>query len=473
MPLHPLELALVVVASAQLCFLPWALGGREPWAQVLSFVLGLIALGVALVPRVYDGELAPQGGFVLHPWPRLLRFPIFWLGLLFLGYVACQALNPAYTRTAAGSYWWLVPQAHVEWLPSGVEAPFAKMNAWRMLTIWGGAWALGCALWIGLTRRLAAQAVLNAIIINGALLALIGILQKVTGAEKILWFITPVTRSFVATFTYENFAGAYFNIVIALTVAMMAWHHLRALRRLDRSSPAPVFAFGVIVLAALVFLSNSRAGMALLVAFFLVGSLLYLFWRLRAKEGGAHPVVTGLLACAGAALIATTVWYLNLDKGFDQIRTLALNQGQDGSMQFRVKAREATLELFEASPVQGWGAGSFRHVFPLTQKNYPEIHRVGRRTLFWDHAHNDYVQALAELGVVGFSMPVLMLGWLLFRALRQGMLLRPPFVLGFLGLGMPLAHGWMDFPLYNCAIFVTVCAGFVLLARWQELEANR
>lgn len=473
LPLHPLEWTLVVIASLQLAFLPWALGGREVWAQVLSFVLGLAALVVALLPRRYEGDLAPQGDFVLHPWPRLLRFPIFWLGLLLLGYVTCQALNPAAAYASAGPYWWLVPKQHVEWLPIGIEAPFGMMNAWRMLLFMAGPWALACALWIGITRRSAVQAVLNAVIINGALLALIGILQKVTGATKVLWFIEPITRGFVATFFYENYAGAYLNTIVGLTAALMSWHHLRALRRLDRSSPAPVYAFAVVLLASLVFMSNSRAAMILLAAYLAVSLVLYLFWRLGAREGGSHPAVAVVLGVVALGVAGTAFWFLNLDEGVEQIRELASKQERDVSVHFRVLAREAALDLHEARPLTGWGAGAFRHVFPSVQKNYPEIDQAGQRKLTWVDPHNDYVHALTELGILGLSLPVLMLGWLVVKTLRSGLLRNPPYILGFVGLGLPMAHAWVDSPLQSAAIFVTLCAGLVLLTRWLELETTR
>lgn len=474
MPLHPLEKTLVVIASLHLCFLPWALGARDPWAQITSLILGLISLVVALLPRRYAGELAPQGAFTLHPWPRLLRFPIFWLGLLLLGYVACQALNPAYIRASAGSYWWIAPVEHIEWLPSGVDAPFALMNAWRMLVIMGGAWALGCALWIGLTRRIAVQSILTAIVANGALLALIGILQKVTGAKEVLWFIKPVALTFVATFFYENHGGTYLVLTVVAAVILMVWHHIRSLRHLERSSPAPVYAFAAIMVASLVFMSGSRAAIILLAGYLAAGAGVFLIWRLRTRHDTTHPAVTGLVAVGAALLVVSAVWFLNLDKTVAKIKTLTSEREPHSTIQLRVLARQATMDLFRAEQATGWGAGSFRHAFPLVQRNYKDIYRSPRnKTFYWDHAHNDYVQALAELGLVGIAFPALMLLWLVGKICRLGGLLHPVYLLGLLGLGLPLAHAWVDFPFYNCAIATTFCAMFVLLTRWIELETAR
>ncbi|MBC8010579.1 MAG: O-antigen ligase domain-containing protein, partial [Burkholderiales bacterium] len=176
-PLHPLERALVVLASLHLCFLPWAMGARSPWAQVVSLGFAVVIFVLALWPRLYTGELAPEKDFTLHTWPRLLRFPIFWLGLLFLGYIAAGALNPAWQYVNDGKVWYIESLPHTDLLPSSIAAPFERMNAWRMLVIYGSAWLLVCSLWTAITRRAAAQTILTAVVVNGAVLALIGILQ--------------------------------------------------------------------------------------------------------------------------------------------------------------------------------------------------------------------------------------------------------------------------------------------------------
>ncbi len=474
--LHPWERALVVIACLHLCFLPWALGARDAWAQITSAVLGSLALVVACWPRHYRGELAPQGAFVLHPWSRLLKFPVFWLGLLLLGYVACQALNPAYRRVEAFPYWWLVPIEHITWLPVGVDAPFEKMNAWRMLCILGGAWSLACALWIGLTRRTALHTILTALVINGAVLALIGILQKVTNAKEVLWFIKPPADYFVSTFFYKNHGGAYFNLILVLCLSLMTWYYIRSLRRLERSSPAPVYAFAGVVLVSMVFLSNSRTALVLLLGYLLVAGSTVLFWRIKNRNGAAiHPALSGLMIAGSLAVLVGSVWALNLDKSIEQLRYVTSEEGQRNHLEPRIIAREATLDLFEKKKITGWGAGSFRHTFPITQKNYDGIYRTPwdkQTVMLWSNAHNDYAQALAEIGLIGFGLLTLMVLWSVGKAAQLGVSSQPPYLVLMLGLALPMAHAWLDFPLYNCAIFTTLCAAWILLLRWMELEAK-
>jgi O-antigen ligase len=475
-PLHPLERALVVVASIHLCFLPWAMGTRAPWAQLVSLGFALIAFALALWPRRYVGELAPDGPFTLHTWPRLVRFPIFWLGLGFLGYIALGAFNPAWERISTDLVWYIRSKEHADWLPSSIEAPFANMNAWRMLTIYGAAWLLACALWTALTRRTAVQSIITVLVVNGFVLSLIAITQKMAGTKLMLWFIKAPADYFHGTFVYKNHAGAYFNLIFAIALATALWHHVRGLRRLERGSPAPVFAFAVVVLAACVFMSGSRTAMLLLAGYGLATLIIYLTWRSRARGTVAtNPAVSGLMAATAIVVIVAAGYFLNLEKSVEQIRLLTTESGHRQAIESRVLARKATYDLFREQPLTGWGAGSFRHAFPIYQQNYPQIFRATphpRHVYFWDHAHNDYVQTLAELGLIGAVFPALALLWLLFKLCRLGALAQPSFLVLTLGLGLILAHSWVDFPLYNPAILATFCAVWIMTVRWAELETR-
>ncbi len=106
-------------------------------------------------------------------------------------------------------------------------------------------------------------------------------------------------------------------------------------------------------------------------------------------------------------------------------------------------------------PLTGAGMGGFQTAF-LKYKALEGQFVV-------DYAHNDYLQGLAELGVIGFLMPVLMVGLVVKRSVRiaaQASEMRWVAV-GCLGSVVALLiHSAVDFNLYtpaNAAVFAWVC----------------
>lgn len=229
--LHPQEKALVTVVGLHLSFLPWALGTMHVWSQAISFAAALVAFVLALWPRTYTPEYAREGHFRLLMWPRLLRFPLTWIGLLLLGYVLVQALNPAWDfyRFPNGS-WMMKPLVTIPWLPHGMRTPFEMMNPWRMLMIYTSAWLLVCSLWVGLTRRTALQALIVIVIVNGTALAVLGLLQRMTGGPKMLWGLLDREGYYFATIIYKNHAGAYFNLILGVIASAFVYAFARQTR---------------------------------------------------------------------------------------------------------------------------------------------------------------------------------------------------------------------------------------------------
>lgn len=476
--LHSHETLLVILVSILLCFMPWAFGAMQVWSQWLTFGFCATAFGVALINRHYRGHLAPQGDFKLIMWPKLIRFPLFWLGLVFLGYILVQALNPSAVYTLENKRWWLKPVEHVGWLPTGIDSPYQDMNAWRVLVLYSAAWLLVCALWVGITRRVAVQILLTVVVINGAVLALVGILMKVTEASHVLWVLKTINPSggFFATIIYKNHAGAYLNLLLMLCTGLLYWHFARAERRMARTSPAPVFAFCAILLGIGVLLTNSRAATLLLMIFTLVAFIGFILRCALTRSAGRSPWVITLLCTVFALFIGLGSYFLNADAAFSRIEKL-LEQGKaDYSVHSRLLTRKATLDMAGDKLVTGWGAGSFRHAFPTYQRAYPEIHEVPGRPKMkwrWEYAHNDYVQFLAEFGLVGAAILLAMLACGLRHLIQQHVYQRPHLLFIALALAITAAHAWMDFPAHNPAILFLWCASAALLGRWAELENRR
>ena len=472
-PLHPLEKWLVIVTSLHLCLLPWALGTMHVWSQCLSLALSLAGFVLALIPRSYREDVGINGKFRLIMWPKLVRFPIFWLGLAYLAYVFIQAVNPAYVVMIQGTLRWTEAVPHFAWLPSGVQAPFAEMNAWRVLLIHGSALLLTCSLWVGFTRRTAVQNLLSVVVANGTLFAFIGLIQRGTRTTEILWFI-PGRGSFFSTIIYSNHAGAYLNLVYMISTGLMYWYYARSARRMERANPAPIFGFACVVLGISVLLTYSRGATILMMAFTLLAFIGFMIRWAGSRSEGRNPLVLSLLCTVLALFLGLGAYFMKAGKSVDDLQKLAKTGTSDSSYTTRQLARNATWDMARDNPVTGWGAGSFRHYFPHYQKAYPEIYRPGGgHMLRWNYAHNDYVQLVAEIGFAGAALILAMLVAGSRHFLSHRAFLRPHILFLLLALGLTLVHAWFDFVSHNPAVLLLWCATAIVAARWTELEDRR
>jgi O-antigen ligase len=477
-PLSGRERAVAGTLGLLVVFMPWAFGSRNVWAQWIALGLAVVAMACALAPARgaavvtesgdgVDGEGAGRAG----GWRRLVRFPLFWLGLVYLGFVTCQALNPAAVLVSTPLWWRLDFVEPIAWLPSGVDAPFARMNAWRVLVIHGAAWLAVCAAWTGLTRRGGVLMVLNLFIAGGALLGLLGILQKVTGAKEIFWCVPSPASGFHASFVYDNHAGAFLNLVVAAALGTGLWRHARGVKRMEKSTPAPLYALAAIAAGCSLLTGGSRAAALLLLGYVAVALVVAVVWRLYVR-GENNRVLSLVCALAAAGFVAAAALFLDVRKAIDSAMDV-LDKRDSREVEVRVTAREATWEMFEARPWTGWGAGSFRHAFPVFQQHHPLIYKQGRFTFFWTNAHNDHVQLLAEKGIFGAACAALALLWVGWRFLRDRIWSNPGHLLFGLGLALPLAHAWVDFPMANASVLTCFVVLATLLARWVEINATR
>ena len=474
MPLHPAEKALLAVLGVHLCFLPWALGTMHPWSQLVSLGLAVVGFGVALQPRAHESEPGWSGGpFRVSLWPRLVRFPIFWIGLALLAYVAVQGLNPSwrYTRNATG--WWLVRVADVPWLPTSIDSPFAQASAGRQLVIYAAAWLVTCSVWVGITRRKSCRILLGVLVANAVALGILLIVQRVTDDLRIPWPLTALTKAeLAASFIYRNHTGAYLALMTLTAVALAIWGYDQGARALKKSTPATALALVAFFLTGTVLFTFSR-GATISLGGMLVVFVAWFFIRRRVRPSAAGPtdaritLVLALMFGGFALYVGRNLDFTTIIRRFD---SLINERTKEEDVSSRLEARAAGLTMLAEHGWRGIGAGGFRFLFPQYVRAYPDIYDGGK--LFWEHQHNDWLEIPEELGAAGTLLLLAGAGYWAGFFLRRRALWHSSLVPLLFGCIGTLLHAWIDFPFQCPAILVTWCLLLTLTARGLALEGR-
>lgn len=465
---HPTEKVALALVASHLVFLPWALGAMHLPAQVASAVLAAAAFVVSLLPRNYGQEESGRDAFRLVPWRRLLRFPVFWVGLALLGYVAAQAMNPVWVHTTDGKVFWMTRVPGADWLPPGVRVPFEKWGPWRVLMVFGAAWLTVCAIWAGFTRRRTLQILIGILAANGLLVAILGVAQRMTRSSLIYWSLEFPGAGTFASFVYKNHGAGYLLLALAAACALAGWFYLRGLRRMEKSNPSGVLAFAATFLAVAIVTSYARGATLTMLAYLLACIAGFIAHQMGLPKEHRKTSILVVMVLVFGYFLDTGLQALRAGEAWERMKSGLTRQ--DVSWESREWASAATWRMVQDHPITGTGAGSFQYVFPLYQQN---DRRLGSGTMFWQQAHNDILQFPAELGVLGCGLLLLMLAWWLLELVRSYFWENPFSLCLTGGLLALLAYSWFDFPFQCPAILITWCAMWPVVTLWTQFEEQR
>ncbi len=470
-----LGLLLALVGASQEGAAPWT----YRWLDYVCFpACALLGSSVALF--LLSRDLTSRPAAELRR--ELFRSVPFWAGVALFAYVAVQAFNAWGVVVDREAFWAkqglpgidvgkfdVRPQPYLRWLPSGLNAPFSAadttqppMNAWRQLMVIGAPWLLFCALHVGLRRRrgyvlLAWLSVFAAVGIGA-----FGFLNQYSSGT-ILGYPVPYNTRCFGTFISRNHAGVYLYLHAALALGLTFWHIRRAGENAMKGGPHLISAFLAFGLALLAALTGSTAAVGIVLAVGLISLPLVYFFGFPGSRGSRRRIVlvTGAAMLLSAAAILLVADLKPLVERF-KAKTESFQQtGADD----RAPLRRATWALISEGGWQGrawigFGAGSYRWISPPYQARQKELQgKDGKLFYRAIHAHNDWLEMLAEWGVLGLLPVLAALGWLgrrLVRAFHGG---HPETVPLALALSFLLLHAWVDLLFWFTPLMFT--AGFL------------
>ncbi len=341
---------------------PLAFGAVEPWswtALALLAVLLLVLWGVGCVER---GVL------------RILWSPLYLPAALFLLLGAIQLFGR------------LTPD------PIATRESLLKLVTYLIFFFLGGELLAGASEkpW---------RAVSFIALIYAFLLSLFAIVQFFSSPGLIYWSVKPRWGGWVfgPYVNHNHYAG-----LMELLIPVGAGYVLS--RPKDHPARA-LLAFAVLVPVASVLLSGSRGGSIALLA----ESFILIVILLGSARGQRMLASTVVLVVTAATL---TFFWMDTGEISQRLATVfQIPHSTEVSFGGRKIVALDSLRILCDHPWLGTGLGSFATVYPYYQ-SLPSDE-------VWDHAHNDYAEALAETGIVGGALILSALAIFFHLALRN------------------------------------------------------
>jgi O-antigen ligase len=306
----------------------------------------------------------------------------------------------------------------------------------------------------------------------GALEASYGVLNLISGNETLLgWPREYYPRSATGTLISRNHFAYLMEMLLPVTAAFAVVFAAGARRRARgrRSDESEESARRILISTLMILcgmgllFARSRMG---LISFGAAAVTVMILNRILAPAnaggGGRGPSSRTLNLGVGAFAIVATLMI-----GSDAILERFVSLDED-LRSGRLPIWHATFKMFADAPLLGHGWGTYEGLLPGYRP-----HPVGN---YFDHAHSEYLEVLAEAGVFGFSILV---GMLYMFARRLQRVLQKPLselqrtVISFLALAVisVVYHSAADFGLRVPGVALTFLLVLALFCQVTENPA--
>ena len=339
-------------------------------------------------------------------------------------------------------------QAGVSNIPRTISVdPFStELNAFHFL-------ALGLFFSVTLVLLHRAQRirkVVLAITVFGFVFAFFAILQGVLSPTKIYGIYERQFAQPYGSFVNRHNFAAYMEMTIALPLGLLLTGAVRRDQRL-------LYLTAIVLMAVAMFLSGSRGGSVALAAEAIL--VIILTTPFRASRKLAVRLALGFVLTV--AVVAGTI-FVGGDSSLTRIAETASSQDITTD---RTHIWAVSLDVIRSNFPLGAGLGAFGTAYTRTDDR-SGLERV-------EQAHNDYLQAITDSGLVGAAIGGLFV-YFLFRAARRGIGRNNKFRRGIAvgaaaGIFAVFVHSLFDFVLHTTAITLL----FLLLAALLVASGRR
>ncbi|HEY7098203.1 MAG TPA: O-antigen ligase family protein [Terriglobales bacterium] len=350
-----LENAVLYSTFGLLLFGPLAFGSTEPWSILVLEVCAALLLAVWCFAQFRHGTLEIVGNPLFAP---MAAFGI----VIVLQLVSGQS---SYRYDTLSSF--------------HLYAAFAVL----------------CFLIVQLLRRSSQiEALARTISTYGFAVAVFGIVQGISSNGKLYWLREPRFGGWIygPYVNHNHYAGLMELLVPIPLVVSLNEHAHRQTRKMALVAAS--------VMATSVFLSGSRGGMAAFaVQAILLGGLVLRKNRAKIRRSA---LTIGIFAVLSLGMVA----WLGGSDAFERLTSINQEARAELSGGTRLQIDRDAIRMFSSRPLLGWGLGTFADAYPQFRSFYTDFSV--------NAAHNDFLQFLAETGILGFAAML----WFVFAMFR-------------------------------------------------------
>jgi len=300
-------------------------------------------------------------------------------------------------------------------------------------------------------RRL--RMIVRTIMIFGFLLAMFGLTQSFTSdGTRVYWFRQLAQSTAFGPFINRHHFAGYMELAIALPLGLLFSGAIESYKR-------PIYAFVALMMGVALILTNSRGGLISLAA-----EILFLVvvagpgLRHGERPARAQRIRSALLrACFAFGLIVVLIGGTIAVGGSDVFTRLFGTVNANDPTTGRAHFWSVTSDVIKAYPVVGSGLGSFSVIYTRydTRNGYYRL----------EQAHNDYLQILADGGIVGgilgLAFLIILFGKGFARRETDDKFRRGVATGALAGCFAVLIHSFFDFTLHttaNALLFLVLAA---------------
>ena len=416
-----------------LIFTPLAFGAVEAWSVAIMALAVFFAIFCWFLKMVHQREL-------LFVRTSISKYIFLFIGLVLFSLIPLPKfilgfLSPATTKL----YNLGLGDLYSSFRPLSIYAWQTKVELYKVLAYAGVFFLIVNNIW----RRKDINKVLISIITMGSLLSIIGLAARY-GPETLVFLKRSSGHiGSLGLFVNKNHMAGYLEMAIPLALGMI-------LASTSRKTKTLLVFLSTVMMVEL-FLTQSRAGMA---SFLIAISLFIVLIGKRIER----PKRALLFILVWIAIIILITISLGVGPLIERLKLLS--EDMDRPLVFK-----DTLKIARDFPFFGVGMGNFQSIFPKYR-----FLTSGRRYIY---AHNDYLQLLVEMGLLGL-ITVLTGGFYFFRDNFYKPILnkldlqqrRDPYVVNmvlgcFVGLMSMSLHNILDFNMHipaNALTFTVIMA---------------